>query len=53
MLAEAKVVSQFQIKKYMHNKENLSAHDLLKLKAAIKCYQICSEFEKKLYVSKR
>lgn len=52
MLAEAKVVSQFQIKKFTQNKENLSSHDLLKLKSAIKCYQICNEFEKKFYKQK-
>lgn len=53
MLAEAKVVSQFQIRKYMQNKDNLSAHDLLKLKAAIKCHQICADFEKKFYAPKQ
>ena len=53
MLAEAKVVSQFQIKKLMQNKDNLSAHDLLNLKAAIKCQQLCSDFEKKFYAHKK
>ncbi|UKI18499.1 MAG: hypothetical protein L6V80_03140 [Bacteroidales bacterium] len=51
MLAEGKVVSSFQIRKYMQNKDNLTAHDLLKLKAAIKCYQLCCDFEKKLYAT--
>lgn len=49
MLAEGKVVSAFQIRKYMQNKDNLTAHELLKLKAAIKCHQLCCDFEKKLY----
>jgi len=53
MLAEAKVVSQFQIKKLMQNKDNLSAHDLLNLKAAIKCQQLCSDFEKKFCAHKK
>lgn len=40
-------------KKFMQNKDNLSAHDLLKLKAAIKCHEICSDFEKKFYATKQ
>lgn len=51
MLAEGKVVSAFQIRKYMQNKDNLTAHELLKLKAAIKCHQLCCDFEKKLYTT--
>ena len=51
MLAEGKVVSSFQIRKYMQNKDNLTAHELLKLKAAIKCHQLCCDFEKKLYAT--
>lgn len=49
MLAEAKVVSSFQIRKYMQNKDNLTPQELLKLKAAIKCHQLCCDFEKKFY----
>lgn len=49
MLAEAKVVSSFQIRKYMQNKGNLTPQELLKLKAAIKCHQLCCDFEKKFY----
>ncbi len=52
MLAEGKVVSSFQIRKYMQNKDNLTAQELLKLKAAIKCHQLCCDFEKKLYATK-
>ena len=37
----------------MQNKDNLSAHDLLNLKAAIKCQQLCSDFEKKFYAHKK
>lgn len=49
MLAEAKVVSSYQIRKYMRNKDNLTPQELLKLKAAIKCHQLCCDFEKKFY----
>ena len=49
MLAEAKVVSSFQIRKYMQNKDNLTPQELLNLKAAIKCHQLCCDFEKKFY----
>ena len=49
MLAEAKVVRSFQIRKYMQNKDNLTPQELLKLKAAIKCHQLCCDFEKKFY----
>lgn len=49
MLAEAKVVSSYQIRKYMLNKDNLTAQELLKLKAAIKCHKLCCDFEKKFY----
>ena len=49
MLAEAKVVSSFQIRKYMQNKDNLTPQELLKLKATIKCHQLCCDFEKKFY----
>jgi radical SAM protein with 4Fe4S-binding SPASM domain len=52
MLAEGKVVSSYQINKYMRNKDNLTPKELLNLKAAIKCHQLCLEFEKKLYASK-
>lgn len=52
MLAEGKVVSSYQIRKYMQNKNNLTAQELLKLKAAIKCHQLCCDFEKKFYVTK-
>ena len=51
MLAEAKVVSSYQIRKYMRDKENLSAHDLLKLKAAVECHRLCCDFEKKFYAT--
>lgn len=49
MLAEAKVVSSYQIRKYMRNKDCLTPRELLKLKAAIKCHQLCCDFEKKFY----
>lgn len=51
MLAEAKVVSSYQIRKYMQNKDNLNSQELLNLKAAIKCYQVCCDFEKKFYAT--
>lgn len=51
MLAEAKVVSAYQIKKYMQNKDNLNSQDLLQLKAAIKCHRLCCDFEKKFYAT--
>lgn len=49
MLAEAKVISSFQIRKYIRDKDTLSPKDMLKLKAAIKCYQLCCDFEKTFY----
>lgn len=49
MLAEGKVVSSYQISKYMKNKDNLTPKELLNLKAALKCRQLCLDFEKKLY----
>lgn len=48
-LAEAKVISSYQIRKYMSNKDNLTDRELLTLKAAIKCYQLCCDFEEKFY----
>lgn len=51
MLAEGKAVSSYQIRKYMQNKDSLTAHELLKLKAAIKCHQLCCDFEKKFYAA--
>lgn len=52
ILAEAKVVSSYQIRKYMRDKNNLDAHDLLKLKAAIKCHKLCCDFEERFYATK-
>lgn len=49
MLAEAKVVSSYQIRKNMANKDSLTPLELLQLKAAIKCYELCCDFEKKFY----
>lgn len=49
MLAEAKAISSYQIRKYMQNKYDLNPQELLTLKAAIKCHQLCCDFEKKFY----
>lgn len=49
MLAENKVVSSYKIRKYMTLKDSLTPQDSLNLKAAIKCYQLCCDFEKKFY----
>jgi radical SAM protein with 4Fe4S-binding SPASM domain len=49
ILAEAKVVSSYQIKKKMRNKAQLSSEELLILKYAVKCYQLCCDFERKFY----
>jgi radical SAM protein with 4Fe4S-binding SPASM domain len=49
VLAEAKVVSLYQIKKLMLNKDQLTPDELLMLKSAIKCYQLCCNFERKFY----
>ena len=39
-LAEAQVISSFQIQYYIAKKEHLTANEVLKLKAAIKCYEL-------------
>jgi radical SAM protein with 4Fe4S-binding SPASM domain len=49
ILAESKVVSSYQIKKLMKNKSQLTPRELLMLKSAIKCYQLCCDFERKFY----
>ena len=49
ILAESKVISSYQIKKFMRNKEQLTPKELLMLKAAVKCYQLCCDFECKFY----
>jgi radical SAM protein with 4Fe4S-binding SPASM domain len=49
ILAEAKVVSSYQIKKLMRNKAQLTPDELLMLKYAVKCYQLCCDFECKFY----
>lgn len=51
MLAENKVVSSYKIRKYMTLKDSLTPQDSLNLKAAIKCYQLCCDFEKKFYTN--
>lgn len=52
ILAENKVVSSYKIRKYMNEKEKLTPQDALNLKASIKCYQLCCDFEKKFYENK-
>ena len=49
VLAEYKVVSSYQIKKLMRNKEQLTPKELLMLKAAVICYRLCCDFELKFY----
>jgi radical SAM protein with 4Fe4S-binding SPASM domain len=53
ILAEAKVVSSYQIKKMMRYKDRLTPEELLALKAAIRCYRLCCTFEDKLYVGSK
>lgn len=45
ILAESKVISSYQIQKLMSHKEQSTPDELLKLKATIKCYQLCCNFE--------
>ncbi|MDL2330634.1 radical SAM protein [Odoribacter sp. OttesenSCG-928-A06] len=49
ILAEGKVISSYQIQKLMSQREHLTSGELLKLKAAVKCYQLCCDFEVKFY----
>ena len=49
ILAENKVVSSYKIRKYMNKKEKLMPQEALDLKAAIKCYRICQDFEEVFY----
>lgn len=49
ILAESKVISSYQIQKLMSNKDHLTSSELLMLKAAIKCYKLCCDFERKFY----
>lgn len=49
ILAESKVISSYQIKHLMRNKEQLTPKELLLLKAAVTCYQLCCDFESKFY----
>ena len=36
----------------MRNKDQLTPKELLMLKAAVKCYQLCCDFESKFYGQK-
>jgi radical SAM protein with 4Fe4S-binding SPASM domain len=49
VLAESRVISSYQIKKLMRNRDRLTSKELLMLKAAVKCYQLCCDFERKFY----
>lgn len=53
VLAESKVVSSYQIKKLMRNKAQLTPKELLMLKSAIICYQLCCDFERKFYAQNK
>lgn len=45
LLAEAQVISAFQIEYYMRHKETLSKEEKIKLKAAIKAYELLVDFD--------